>query len=481
MVPVEVTLAAPVREVVVSKARPEVDTMHDEHFLTRLDRLDERQVEDALALYYDAELVKYVLAHTLERGHGDRIAISIDDPRQGPFIVVTQSGDFVTALGRGMSPGDLPVVPRAVWDSARRDKERVHEAFAEAHALSRGRLPLLSRELHTRGPWVSREVMRVMLTLAKVLPGPFLRSWSSMQCAVSDALKMIKTRDRWQSLDETFFADAGRTLWKLGHFSVLVGATRLKELPADDPLIVDIGRTSPSSYCSRLGVLGPLIRCLWLTGKLGPILFAGLKERFRTAPAREYALDAALGMVAIGRRFSRYRGEIRKILTIAERPGETREELMRRAAGLTTRQSLDLPSEVQREALIEFGRAFWHDASTAGSPESSLYFAMPEAVPDDLALPTFGLHAYDLWRSTDGDVCGVYIPATFLLEAEEMYLPKRYADLMPTFDFANSTRPSFERQREERTPVPVKAAPKIGRNEACPCGSGKKSKRCCAV
>jgi len=28
-------------------------------------------------------------------------------------------------------------------------------------------------------------------------------------------------------------------------------------------------------------------------------------------------------------------------------------------------------------------------------------------------------------------------------------------------------------------PAPVKAAPKIGRNDACPCGSGKKFKKCC--
>ncbi len=29
--------------------------------------------------------------------------------------------------------------------------------------------------------------------------------------------------------------------------------------------------------------------------------------------------------------------------------------------------------------------------------------------------------------------------------------------------------------------VPVtRAAPKVGRNEPCPCGSGKKFKRCCA-
>ncbi len=28
---------------------------------------------------------------------------------------------------------------------------------------------------------------------------------------------------------------------------------------------------------------------------------------------------------------------------------------------------------------------------------------------------------------------------------------------------------------------PVRVAPKVGRNEPCPCGSGKKAKRCCAI
>ncbi len=31
-----------------------------------------------------------------------------------------------------------------------------------------------------------------------------------------------------------------------------------------------------------------------------------------------------------------------------------------------------------------------------------------------------------------------------------------------------------------RPPEPVLAAPKVGRNDPCPCGSGKKFKKCCA-
>ena len=33
-------------------------------------------------------------------------------------------------------------------------------------------------------------------------------------------------------------------------------------------------------------------------------------------------------------------------------------------------------------------------------------------------------------------------------------------------------------QGEQQRPMPVKAAPKIGRNDPCPCGSGKKYKNC---
>lgn len=145
--------------------------MDDEHFLSRLDRLDALEVEDALALYYDPALVRQLLAHAPERGHGDRGAISMADPREGPFIVVTQAGDFVSALARGMSVGTLPVVPRAVWHAARRDQELARDMFAKATELSRGKTRALRRELFGRGPWVSREVMNVMVSLGKLHSG----------------------------------------------------------------------------------------------------------------------------------------------------------------------------------------------------------------------------------------------------------------------------------------------------------------------
>jgi SWIM/SEC-C metal-binding protein len=35
-------------------------------------------------------------------------------------------------------------------------------------------------------------------------------------------------------------------------------------------------------------------------------------------------------------------------------------------------------------------------------------------------------------------------------------------------------------ERAQSPPEPARAAPKVGRNDPCPCGSGRKFKKCCA-
>ena len=47
---------------------------------------------------------------------GARVAFAIDDPREGPFVIVTREGRFVTCLGVGMHH-DHHVVPRAQTDA----------------------------------------------------------------------------------------------------------------------------------------------------------------------------------------------------------------------------------------------------------------------------------------------------------------------------------------------------------------------------
>ncbi len=457
--------------------------MDDEHFLSRLDRLDAAQVEDALALYYDPRLVQAILAHTKERGHEDRIAISMDDPREGPFIIVTHSGSFVTALGRGMGVAGVPVVARSVWDAARREQERVREAFARAREVSGREITAMSSKLLTRGPWVSREVMSAMIDLAKLVPGPFLVRWAEALAGLEKRLEVVRTRDRWHRLGDDFFDRAGRVLWAASHYGVIVGASSVKELPEDDPARRALGALTPSFYTSRIGVLGPLVRGLWAVGKLGPAFFADCKYRFRESAGRVGPMDAALGLAAIGARFRKYRGEAKKVLTIAERPGETRAEARRRAWGRIAGVALEFPREPFRARLLDRGRTRWASATSRAEPGSPLHFPTPEDVPDELALPTFALGAYGFWQAPDHlELAGIEIPASCLLEVEELYVPQRWADLTARFDFVGTTQPAFQLLREARVPPRKPAAPPPpGRNEPCGCGSGKKYKRCCAA
>lgn len=61
------------------------------------------------------------------------------------------------------------------------------------------------------------------------------------------------------------------------------------------------------------------------------------------------------------------------------------------------------------------------------------------------------------------------------MKNNEQFNEKRYAkklSLLPLEDFDNG-------QESTDTRIPVKTGPAIGRNEPCPCGSGKKYKKCC--
>src|SRR5690606_19499584 len=75
---------------------------HAEHFLTRVDRLNTPQAELALSLYRDDALVRYVLGQARLPDSAERVAISLAQGDEGPYVIVTREGKFVTCLGKGM-------------------------------------------------------------------------------------------------------------------------------------------------------------------------------------------------------------------------------------------------------------------------------------------------------------------------------------------------------------------------------------------
>ena len=154
-------------------ARP---TGHQDHFLSRLDRLAVPEVELALGLYRDHELMRFLLGElTLPEGAA-RVALSLDDPKAGPFVIVTREGRFVTCLGRGMKPGQCAIVTRAQLDalSAR------HERFAEALALEAkgGGMHGIVTRLIVAGDAICREEMATEIARLRTLRDGLAWSYS---------------------------------------------------------------------------------------------------------------------------------------------------------------------------------------------------------------------------------------------------------------------------------------------------------------
>jgi preprotein translocase subunit SecA len=78
-----------------------------------------------------------------------------------------------------------------------------------------------------------------------------------------------------------------------------------------------------------------------------------------------------------------------------------------------------------------------------------------------------------LSQLTDEEIAALAAQYKVVGTPTEPYLIKSY-DMDYYFKYSHLTK-----KEREANIVPVRTAPKIGRNEKCPCGSGKKFKVCC--
>ena len=74
-------------------------------------------------------------------------------------------------------------------------------------------------------------------------------------------------------------------------------------------------------------------------------------------------------------------------------------------------------------------------------------------------------------------------PVKYDKRKEILPIAERYKQITSTWaGYREENDSIFDEDDDEETPVmPVIAAPKTGRNDPCPCGSGKKYKKCCLI
>jgi Phage integrase family len=203
---------------------------HAEHFLSRLDRLPRSEVDLALELYRDPELLRAVLDAATLPERTERVAISIDDPVEGPFLVVTRAGHFVTCLGRGMRVGDLAVVTRGELDAISRKVTRLRERMALAKQLGgeRGHARLL-RRLLVSSDSVSREDLLAVAAWEPLLGAAFLDLYLAMGRELSLQGPLLRSRRNRRAQDEEVLHAYWNLLHAAGHMALLGAITADRE------------------------------------------------------------------------------------------------------------------------------------------------------------------------------------------------------------------------------------------------------------
>lgn len=149
---------------------------HDLHFLQRLERISLPQVELAMSLYQDPQLVGFLLdSANLPQG-AEKLAVSLDDPVAGPFLILARSGRFVTCLGAGMTiDAELPLITRSRLDSLLSKVADYRSRVEQAHKLAGNRrVTGLLRRIYTAGDELSREEFVALSAWAPLMPREFL-------------------------------------------------------------------------------------------------------------------------------------------------------------------------------------------------------------------------------------------------------------------------------------------------------------------
>jgi hypothetical protein len=444
-----------------------VSRWNDGHFLRRLDRLSVSQVELALALYRDNELVK-VLLNCLRIGDSvERVAVSIDDPVRGPFIIVTRDGNFVTCLAEGMLVSDTPVVTKEKFQCVARNVQRARDTIDEIALHPSREVARVLERLMKCGSNVSREDFVAVAAWQPLLAREFLQAFGRANDRLGLTYRELACRqNRLKRRDEDALHRYWTDAWALAHFTMLLGADggHFLRSASEVPEFERVGRAL-SWATVQLNVTSHGFRGAWLAAKVGKPLVPLLKPAYQAPGSPLELIDAGFALSAIGYTHRKLQSEIGKLLGQSERvPEGTHGEFVRdvhKHFAAHYQASFDKPEQCQ---------ANMNDV-VDGLGGLLLQAPMPIIDENFRALPKVLL----------------WLPFMVRAKAEEFYAPRKcMARSAHTWKMEDSIallgpRRQYDKHTRAVPQVAVqRSAKRPGRNEPCCCGSQKKYKHCCA-
>lgn len=458
---------------------------HAHHFLSRLDRVSQQQVELSLALYNNVPLLKFILSRSGLPKDARRAAISLDDRNEGPFLIVTTEGHFVTCLARGMAH-DLPIVRRWQLDQLsgrHQELRRCMRPIAEIPEDRRAFIKLF-KPIFESGPNLSREQFLDLAPWQPMMFDTYLGWMGEMNDRLVHYFYRVKNVDRARSIDSDLLEIYWNDLWAIRHMLVLLGVGEPVEFWESRPREALEGvHESAATYAAKECASPLALAGAWSTARFGGAYLPICGHWFEHGED-DRMHQAAFELSAIAAAHPRHREVILGALrSAAEAPGndapaveerERRAESARKALRSFEREDLDVRAAKYGAELL-FARR--HPAVEKHGWRS------PLDVPLAVALP-YATQQMRGWvdDASTADLLYDLAPSVALYRPEDFYLPARWLRDLRVQWTPEHTLKHLRMGREHfEAREPTRAAAVPGRNEPCPCGSEKKYKKCCAL
>ena len=331
--------------------------------------------------------------------------------------------------------------------------------------------------LETRAWAITREELTAISAWTPIFAGRFL---ADLYGGIDALVDFRRTYLTYRSRDYRNDPDVRATLFLTWSTTFAVGSrlvlATMGDLAFVDPMAerwpLPIGPTFPAT-AERVHSIA--MRGAWAAARMGRVFVPTYKRILSTPGELMARYDAAIAMTAIGLRHARYRDDARRMVAaLVETPGDLPAEFAETVVEASHR-ALDDPEGATRDAAA-YGAALLvlqGDLLPDGSPYR---YAREEDVPRDVALLVAANAAHDSLN----DIAFDSLPwVATRARAEELYYPHDMARALAIEWTPDLIEQVYARhQGGKREPV-VRQTPRVGRNDPCPCGSGKKLKKCC--